>query len=116
MKRQQVAAILAAACMAACVPLTARAITAGQVDTFTDGTTAGWAGGDVLQVITGGGPGGAGDNYLQFTSNGISGAGSKLATNNSIQWNGNYAAAGVSSISIDMLNPNTSPAGGLAMR
>jgi hypothetical protein len=116
MRRQQVAAILAGACLAGCGALSARAITAGQADTFTDGTTAGWAGGDVLQVITGGGPAGAGDNYLQFTSSGGGGPGSKLATNNSIQWSGNYAAAGVSSISMDMLNPNSSPAGGLAMR
>jgi hypothetical protein len=116
MKQQQVVAILAGACLAGCGALTARAITAGQVDTFTDGTTAGWAGGDVVQVVTGGGPAGAGDNYLQFTSNGLGGSGSKLATNNSIQWNGNYAAAGVTSISIDMLNPNGSPSGGLAMR
>ena len=57
----------------------------GQVDNFEDGTTQGWVVGLLgapspapPQNIPNGGPLGAGDNYLQLTSVGGSGAGNRL--------------------------------------
>jgi hypothetical protein len=108
-KRERIAALLAGACLTTCGARAARAIGGGQLDTFSDGTTASWGSGDQVQVVTSGGPAGAGDEYLQFTSMGGSGPGSKLAVNNLNQWSGDYTSAGVTSISMDMLNSNSSP-------
>jgi hypothetical protein len=69
----------------------------GQRDTFEDGTTNGWTVG--LNIGTGG-PGGADDNFLQLTG----GPASQLVALNSAQWSGNFIAAGVSSIAMDVKN------------
>src|SRR3954471_17828482 len=71
------------------LPATIFAVTAGQVDTFEDGTFQGWAdpAGNSLNVTTGG-PAGAGDNYMQVSS-GSFGGGSHLITYNQSQWIGN---------------------------
>lgn len=85
----------------------------GQVDTFESGTTNGWfAGLGPLgqvppvppQVVADGGPTGAGDAYLQLTANGGSGPGSRLVALNAAQWAGDYAAAGVGAIEMDLRN------------
>lgn len=85
----------------------------GQLDNFQDGTTANWSQGSFspnppVNVATGG-PAGASDAYLQVTSNGISGAGSKMVFFNTAQWTGNYLTAGVTQITADMANFGTTP-------
>lgn len=93
-------------------PQLAAAVTVGQVDTFESGTTEGW----VVGVGTGpahpsppenvptGGPAGADDAYLVLRAVGGSGAGSRLTVLNLTQWGGNYPAAGVTAIAMDVVN------------
>lgn len=87
------------------------AVSVGQIDTFEDGTTQGWIGGlgmgaphPAPPVNALGGPGGASDNFLQLTSVGGGGSGGRLSVLNLSQWTGNYIAAGVNSISMDLIN------------
>ncbi len=86
----------------------AHAIGFGQIDDFQDGTTQQWANGGVpgappvLNIATGG-PGGAGDRFMQISSTG-SGAGSRLTVFNRAQWLGDYIATGVTSIEVDLNN------------
>jgi hypothetical protein len=84
------------------------AVTLGQQDTFSDGTTQGWLQGasspNPTTNIATGGPAGAGDRYLQNVSSGGSGAGSKMIMFNQAQWTGNYTAAGVTRIDANMAN------------
>jgi hypothetical protein len=96
---------------------TAGAVAIGQIDTFEDGTTGGWfAGRGPLggvppippQNVPDGGPGGAGDGFLQITAQGGDGAGSKLSANNLTQWAGDYLTAGVTGIAMDLRNLGTS--------
>jgi hypothetical protein len=87
----------------------------GQVDTFEDGSTQGWiinllgigsppAAALPTNIATGG-PGGADDNFLQLTSLGGAGAGNRLvAINVDPRWTGNYIAAGVNAITMDVNN------------
>ena len=82
------------------------AIDAGQVDDFQDGTVRDWingGGSPVLNIDTGG-PTGAGDRYLQISSTGSIEPGGRLTVLNLIQWVGNYIAAGVTAIEIDLRN------------
>ena len=53
--------------------------------------------------IPNGGPGGAGDSYIQVTSDG-NGSGGKLTAFNRDQWLGNYITAGVTGIEVDLMN------------
>jgi hypothetical protein len=103
------AAIAAAATLVG--PLAASALTIGQVDTFESGTTQGW----VVSLlgnpnpalpanIPTGGPAGAGDHFLQLTAVGGGGPGSRLTVINASQWAGNYPAAGVTAIAMDVRN------------
>ena len=82
-------------------------ITLNQIDTFGTGTAANWTqggtGSGVAVVL--GGPAGAADQYLQITSIGGGGATSRLITFNRTQWIGNYKAAGVTAISMDLRAP-----------
>jgi hypothetical protein len=87
--------------------------TVGQVDTFQSGTTAGWFAGGLgmgmvppvpPHVVFGGGPAGAGDNYLLITAIGGSDAGSRLVAINVAQWAGNYLTSGISGITMDLIN------------
>jgi hypothetical protein len=87
------------------------AVIVGQVDTFEDGTTQGWTAGGTLAApvvppanVTTGGPAGVDDNYLRISAIGGSGPGSKLAAFNLSQWTGNYTAAGVSVIQMNVSN------------
>lgn len=93
------------------------ALVVGQTDDFQDGTTQGWRSGVVnpnppSNVATGG-PLGAGDRYLQIVSTGGVGPGSKLIAFNTAQWAGDYLAAGVTGITMDLKNLGSSP---LSMR
>jgi hypothetical protein len=86
----------------------ALAVTIGQTDDFQDGTLQNWANGPEgpppLMNIPNGGPGGAGDHYLQITSLGGGGPGSRLTAFNRDQWLGDYISAGVNGIDMDLLN------------
>jgi len=84
------------------------AVTLGQIDDFADGTTMGW-------FVPGlspsppsnqstGGPAGVGDAYLQLTATGGAGPGSRLSVLNDVQWAGNYLAAGINFIVMDVNN------------
>jgi len=86
----------------------AEGIVLGTRDDFQDGTNQQWFGGTTITNV-GGGQGGAGDFYLTVDSNGnASGSGSKVAVHNADpRWQGNYTAAGVTAISVDMINIST---------
>ena len=89
-------------------PRLSQALSIGQIDDFQDNTTQNWTnGGDgappVLNIPNGG-PGGMGDHYIQVTSNGGGGPGSRLTTFNRDQWLGDYISAGVTGIEMDLQN------------
>lgn len=101
------------ACLAAAllVATAAQAVTSGQIDTFADGTTGNWTVGQPHPVppqnVPDGGPGGAGDNFLFLTAIGGNGPGSRLAMINAEQWAGDYLAAGIVRISMNVANFGT---------
>ncbi len=92
----------------------ASAVTLGQVDTFEDGTTQGWVvgvGGSQGSHpappanVPSNGPAGADDAFLLL--NAVGGGeqpGGRLTVLNLSQWTGDYAAAGVTAITMDVLN------------
>jgi hypothetical protein len=86
----------------------ASAVSVGTIDTFQDGSTAGWSTGSFSPNqpanVGSGGPAGAGDKYLLLTSTGGLGAGSKLVAFSGPQWGGNYLGAGVTSIQMMVNN------------
>lgn len=75
-------------------------VTLGHVDDFQDGTTQSWTGGSSPTNIATGGPAGAGDRYLELSSDGSKPIGAR----NENQWIGNLTAAGVTSIEADVAN------------
>lgn len=86
----------------------AGAVVLGATDTFEDGSTNGWASGAAnpsqpSNVATGG-PAGAGDNFLLTLSNGGGSIGGKLVVIAGAQWTGDYNAAGVSALVMDLAN------------
>ncbi len=95
----------------------AGAIVLGQVDDFQSADPLdrqNWVNGaSQVERINGGGPLGAGDNYIRVTSDG-SGSGGRLVAQNYnnpfnappivSQWTGNYIAAGVRAIEFDLNN------------
>ncbi len=86
-------------------------ITATTSDNFSSGKS-NWANGKNLnnvQLITAGGPAGAGDAYLQVVSSGQEGPGGRPIVFNRQQWTGNYSAAGVQAIAMDLINQGDSP-------
>lgn len=93
------------------------AITFGQLDNFQNGTTMNWVEGlpspNPPINVANGGPAGAGDRYLQNISSGGGGAGSRQLMFNQVQWAGNFNAAGVTRLSLQMANFGDDP---LAMR
>lgn len=81
----------------------------GQVDSF-NGSTDNWTYGQgVPQVISTGGPAGTNDSYLNISSQGGFGANSKLVVFNGSQWTGNYSAAGINAIQMELLDLGSSP-------
>lgn len=82
----------------------------GQVDEFGDGTLQGWAMGRQsitdthMQNVTTGGPAGSGDGYLEVTSDNTSVAGGRPTFFNQVQWTGDYLAAGITAIAMDLKN------------
>ena len=89
----------------------ADAVVFGQLDDFQDGTTNNWTNGGlatpVMNVSTGG-PGGVGDSYALVTATG-GGPGGRLTTFNFQQWAGNFIAAGITTLQIDLLNQSAVP-------
>jgi len=92
-------------------PGTARAVSVGQIDTFEDGTLQGWQQGlsattaDHMRNISTGGPAGSNDNYLEVTSDStLAFGGSRLTFFNREQWTGDYTAAGITAIAMDVKN------------
>lgn len=98
--------LLLAFALALAAPVTL-AVTLGQRDTFDGSSTAGWVSGAASPVpptVENGGPGGALDPYLLVRSLGGAAAGSRLVTFNEAQWAGDYVAAGVTGIDMDVRN------------
>jgi hypothetical protein len=97
-------------------PGAARAISVGQTDNFGDSTLQGWEMGvntvtaSHMTNIADGGPAGAGDNFLQVVSDGTNVAGGRLTFFNRLQWTGDYTAAGVTAIAMDLENISSSEA------
>jgi hypothetical protein len=91
----------------------AYALTVGQVDDFEDGTTQNWVV-NLLGLgtppfppvnVPSGGPRGTDDNFLLLTATGVDATGGRLSVINFFdQWQGNYIAAGVSAIAMDVNN------------
>ncbi len=86
-----------------------RAVTLNQIDDFEDTSlqTAGWRIGLsslAIRNITTGGPDGTNDNFLQYTSSGGGGRGSRMVFFNQDQWQGNYVAAGINAIRANIKN------------
>ncbi len=98
----------------------ANAITLGQVDDFQSADPLdrmNWLNGaSTAERVNGGGPLGAGDNYLRLTADG-GGQGGRLVAQNYnnpfnmppivSQWTGNYIPTGVTSIELDLINQGT---------
>ena len=93
----------------------AGAIVVGQLDDFQDGTTQGWTAGTGPSPIgtppvppanaMGAGPAGLGDDALRLTGIGGIGPGSKLVVDHlGAAWTGDYTAAGVGAIALDVNN------------
>ncbi|MDX2150190.1 MAG: PEP-CTERM sorting domain-containing protein [Bryobacteraceae bacterium] len=92
-----------------CALAAANAAVIGQIDTFEDGTTQGWfvPGPHPLPPtnIGSGGPGGSADSFLLVTAFAfLPEAGSRFSAHNDSQWAGNYLAAGIGSIIMDVRN------------
>ena len=83
------------------------------IDNFEGFTTENWTKGNssllLNENIANDGPNGLDDNFLRVQSNGGSGADSKLITYNNAQWLGDYIAAGITYISMDVRNSGSNP-------
>lgn len=86
----------------------AGAVVPGATDTFEDGGSNGWTSGTANpsqpRNVASGGPAGAGDNYLLTVSNGGGSIGGKLVVIAGPQWTGDYTAAAVSAVTMDLNN------------
>ncbi len=87
-------------------------VTASQFDTFQSGSDNWQAGTGGLARVSSGGPSGVGDQYMQISS-GEAPLPPRLVALNDSQWLGDFTAAGVTSVAMDLLNPGSSP---LSMR
>ncbi len=81
----------------------------GQTDTFENNTTQNWANGGINPGVSVqlGGPAGAADHFLQIQSG--PGNAPRLTAFNRSQWLGNYVAAGVTAVAMDLKNFGTTP-------
>lgn len=79
-----------------------------QLDDFSNTTTQSWGSGgpnpNPPVNVYSGGPLGAGDEFLQISSNGGGGSGAKLVAFNTAHWAGDYIAEGIKSIRMDVNN------------
>jgi len=99
-------------CAAMSALTSAHAVDSGEVDTFSSGIEGWFAGGGPFgqmppvppTVVATGGPAGAGDSFLQIVANGSGGSGGRLVAMNGAQWAGNYLAAGIAAIAMDLRN------------
>ncbi len=95
----------------------AHAISLGVINDFGNGTgnwTKGGASiGNQPFVVSDGGPNGAGDAFLSNQSDGVGSSGRQVIFNLSSDWNGDYNAAGVTAVELDMVNFGAT---GLTMR
>jgi hypothetical protein len=105
---------LVALALAGAAPAGAQ-VTLGQIDTFTSGAEGWFFGGGPggipitpAAVDPSGGPGGAGDAFMHLNATGSAGPGSRLSILNAAHWGGNYLAAGVGAIRMDVQNPSAS--------
>lgn len=97
--------LLAVAVVCLIVAPAAHAITLGQVDDFEDSSVANWnAGGTPVSNSATGGPAGLNDNYLELETSSADGPGSRVGIRNLSQWLGDYTAAGVTGIRVDLNN------------
>jgi fibronectin-binding autotransporter adhesin len=99
-------------------PAPARCVTLNQIDTFTGSTdnwTDGHAGNNVLVIASGGPNEPPNDSFLQVKS--VSGTDHpRLITFNQTQWKGNYTAAGIGSVSMELKNFGIAGSQPLSMR
>ena len=111
--KRRLLAILALAILAAPSAAVAGPLTVGMTDTFQSLTTEGWFAGGLgfgsvppfPPVVVGtGGPAGAGDAFLKVTGVGGVGPGSRLVAINGLQWTGDFLAAGIDAIGMDLIN------------
>src|SRR3954452_12485592 len=107
MRKGMAVGLIGAMGFAIVLPGAARAVTFGQIDSFQDGTPMNWVEGAASPNpptnIATGGPAGSGDSYLLNVSGGF-GAGSKQVMFNQAQWLGDYNAAGVTRIRLNLAN------------
>ena len=75
-------------------------------DDFQAGSTAGWEGNGASppMIINDGGPTGDDDRFLQVSSLGGEGSGSRLAVFNASQWTGDFTAMGITAIAMEVNN------------
>ncbi|MFO0811099.1 MAG: hypothetical protein U0746_20915 [Gemmataceae bacterium] len=80
-------------------------ISFNQIDTFETGSTLNWGNGQGTAAVTvsAGGPLGSNDHFLSISP----GPGGRLIAFNRAQWVGNYNAAGVNAIEMDVINPSS---------
>jgi hypothetical protein len=95
--------------LAALATTRAAAVTLGQVDDFQSGTLQGWQAQASLTNVATGGPAGSGDRFLRIQRL----TAGNLGANNTAQWTGNYAAAGVARLRFHLNNFGPNP---LALR
>jgi hypothetical protein len=96
------AAVLAALCLNP-----AQAITLGHVDTFEGGSTQGWGSGannGLPPTLASGGMQGADDHFLLVSASGVHGPGGKLVALAGDAWTGDFIAAGVNGLTMDLIN------------
>ncbi len=89
------------------LPTSAAAIVSHQIDDFEDESVMGWVEGAVspdMPTNEEGGPAGPDDNYIENVSTGVFGPGANLVMFNTSQWAGDYTAANVAGISMDLAN------------
>jgi hypothetical protein len=110
---KRLVAIVALVILAAPTAAIAGPLTIGMTDTFQTLTTEGWFAGGLgfgqvpplpPAVVGTGGPAGAGDAFLVITAGGGSGPGSRLVAINGLQWTGDFLAAGIGAIGMDLIN------------
>jgi hypothetical protein len=93
-------------------------VTLGQTDDFESGLQ-GWSYGlgRLPDLVPDGGPTGAGDQYMRLTAGPALGGTARLTVFNRAQWLGNYIAAGVTAIEMDLLfTPTAGGPSSLSMR